>query len=332
MAKNTFCYYKTSWSSNQEIPSIIKYIVRAIGLSLFVYIVNIIDYSILNAITSKIKWHYLGIAAFFLFIQILVKSQRWRSINKTLDIRIPFSSTIKVSTIAGLLGSLTPGRLGELVKVRFIKNYSTSQISIWTGVILDRIFDLIVLFIIGIISLFLLAQFVSFGSNLTIVIMIIFLTILIIFSRHFENVILMILKILVSNEILFSIKSRYQEFLNRFFLTFKKVFFQGFIYTGISFIIQCLLSLSIVYSIGLQVPLYFIVILISVSALVSLLPISVGGFGTREGIYILLLSQQGISKEAALAFAFIDGVIICILFQGILAFTFWATNRFTIEF
>ena len=274
----------------------------------------------------------MGIAAFFLFIQILVKSQRWRSINKTLDIRIPFSSTIKVSTIAGLLGSLTPGRLGELVKVRFIKNYSTSQISIWTGVILDRIFDLIVLFIIGIISLFLLAQFVSFGSNLTIVIMIIFLTILIIFSRHFENVILMILKILVSNEILFSIKSRYQEFLNRFFLTFKKVFFQGFIYTGISFIIQCLVSLSIVYSIGLIVSLHFIVILISVSALVSLLPISVGGFGTREGIYILLLSQQGISKEAALAFAFIDGVIICILFQGILAFTFWATNRFTIEF
>ena len=274
----------------------------------------------------------MGIAAFFLLIQILVKSQRWRSINKILDIRIPFSSTIKVSTVAGLLGSVTPGRLGELVKVRFIKNYSTSQISIWTGVILDRIFDLIVLSIVGIISLLFLAQFVSFSSYLIIVVIVCFSSMLIILFRYFENLGLIMIKIMGSNELFSSIKSRYQEFLNKFLITFKQFFFQGFIYTGISFIIQCLLSLSIVYSIGLQVPLHFIVILISVNALVSLLPISIGGFGTREGIYILLLSQQDISKEAALAFAFIDGVIICILFQGILAFIFWATNRFSIEF
>ena len=242
------------------------------------------------------------------------------------------SNTIKVSTIAGLLGSVTPGRLGELVKVRFIKSYSTNQMSIWIGVILDRLFDLIVLFVVGVISLFLLPQSVSFKSYLTIVILVFFLSILIIFYRYFENIILIILKKLLSKEILSSIKSKYHEFLNKILRTFKQFFLQGIMYTGVSFIIQCLLSLSIVYSMGLRVPVNFIVILISISALVSLLPISVGGFGTREGIYILLLSREGISTEAALAFAFIYGVIIGVLFQGILAFIFWSMNRFSIEF
>ena len=293
---------------------------------------SIINFSKLYAITSEIRWHYLTIAGLVMFLQILIKSERWRSINKMLGIRMPVSNSFKISSIAGLLGAVTPGRLGELVRVRFIKNYSTSQTLICIGVILDRLFDLIVLFIIGIISLFFLAQFVSFGSYLVILIMFFFLLFLVTFFAYFENMVLIMMKFLVSKELFSSIKSKYQEFIKIFLTTLKQVFLNGLIYTGLSFITQCLSSLFIVYSIGLQVPLYFIIILISVSALASLLPISVGGFGTREGIYILLLNQHGISTEAALSFAFIDGVIICILLQGILAFIFWATNRFTIEF
>ena len=326
------CNFFDKIKSLFNLKSQIKYLIRLIGLGIFVYIVTIIDFSKLCAITGVLRWYYLTIAAFFMFLQIFIKSQRWRSINEILNIRIPISNIIKVSAIAGLLGSVTPGRLGELVKVRFINNYSTSQMSIWIGVIIDRLFDLIVLLIVGIISLFLLAQFVSFKSYLTITIMLISLSMLIVFLRYSENVIFIILKKLVSSEILSSIKSRYEELLNIFLVTFKQCFVRGFMYTGISFIIQCLVSLFIVYSLGLRIPLHLIVILISVSALASLLPISVGGFGTREGIYILLLSRQGISTEAALAFAFIDGVIICILFQGILAFICWSTNRFSVEF
>jgi len=249
-----------------------------------------------------------------------------------MDIKIPFLNTIKVSTMAGLLGSVTPGRLGELTKVKFIKNYSTNNMSIWIGVILDRLFDLILLIVIGIISLFLLTQLVSFKLYFISAIMAFFISIFIIFFRYFENAILLMLKKLISIETLYTIKSSYHEFLNKFQIIFKQFFLQGLIYTSISFITQCLISLFIVYSMGMQVPIHFIIILISLSALVSLLPISLGGFGTREGIYILLLSKQGFSTEAALTFAFIDGVIIGILFLGILSFIFWASNRFSIEF
>lgn len=308
--------------------------IRLIGLSVFAYIITIIDFRKLSFIINDLKWGYLFIAAGFMFLQILIKSQRWRSINKMMNIKIPFFNTIKISTTAGLLGSVTPGRLGELTKVKFIKNYSTNNMSIWIGVILDRLFDLILLIVIGIISLFLLTQLVSFKLKLyvTSAIMVFSLSIFIIFFRYFENVILLMLKKIISVETLYTIKSRYHEFLNKFQIIFKKFFLQGLIYTGISFITQCLISLFIVYSMGMQVPIHFIIILISLSALVSLLPISLGGFGTREGIYILLLSKQGFSTEAALAFAFIDGAIIGILFLGILAFTFWASNRFSLEF
>ena len=66
----------------------------------------------------------------------------------------------------------------------------------------------------------------------------------------------------------------------------------------------------IVFSMGASIPFYIIIIVISVSAFASLLPITVGGLGTREGIYIYIFSQHGISIETSLAIAFIDGIMI----------------------
>ena len=56
------------------------------------------------------------------------------------------------------------------------------------------------------------------------------------------------------------------------------------------------------------------------------------GFGTREGIYICLFGQYGMSIETSLAVAFIDGILIFTFFVGISAFIFWTTNQFNIEF
>lgn len=308
------------------------YFIRLIGFVIFFYLIAIIDFLQLRAIIGEIRWHYLIIAEFFWILQILIKSQRWRLINEELDIKIPLLSIIKVRTIAGLLGSVTPGRLGDLIKARFIKNYSTSQTLVWIGVILDRVFDLIVIIIFGVISLLILANFVSFKSYLTIAIILLSLLIIIILFKYFENLGLIIIKKLVSKEIFSSIISIYQEFLNKFLITFKQLLLKGVIYTGISFITQCLVILFISYSMGLQIPFLYIAILISISSLVSLLPISIGGIGTREGVYILLLNRVGISIEEALACAFMDGILISIVFQGILAFSFWSTNRFKLEF
>ena len=42
----------------------------------FIYIITIIDFSKLYAITSEIKWHYLTIAALLMFLQTFIKSKR----------------------------------------------------------------------------------------------------------------------------------------------------------------------------------------------------------------------------------------------------------------
>ncbi len=309
-----------------------RYVIRLIGGGIFLYIISLINFSEFMLIVQGINWFYIATAAFFMVIQLVVKSERWRSISKIQNINIPLYSTIRINAVAGVFGMVTPGRLGEFVKIRFVRNYSSNLMDSWIGILIDRLFDLIILFIVGSISLVYLTYLFSIELYSVILSTTIFSLVIILFFKHFNNVFLIIVKNLVSKKVFSSIKSQYNKFQKLFLETLKYSFNKSFIFTIISFLTQCITSISVVYSLGLSIPLYFIAVIISVSTLASLLPISVGGFGTREGIYIFLLRLHGISIESALTFSLINGVIISTLFVGLIAFGFWSINRFSIEF
>lgn len=60
-----------------------------------------------------------------------------------------------------------------------------------------------------------------------------------------------------------------------------------------------------------------------VAALVSLLPVSAGGLGTREAIYIMIMAREGIIKEQALLFSLIDGVVLSVFGMLLLLVPIW---------
>ena len=88
----------------------------------------------------------------------------------------------------------------------------------------------------------------------------------------------------------------------------------------------------IIFSVKETVPFYVIVMAISVSACLSLLPVTIGGFGAREGVYIYILSEYGVSIEKALTVAFIEVVLLFTILAGLIAFIILASNRFLLEF
>ena len=64
----------------------------------------------------------------------------------------------------------------------------------------------------------------------------------------------------------------------------------------------------------------------AVSTLIGLLPISVGGLGTREATYIMIMGREGIMKEQALLFSLLDGFIFGVLMLLILLIPVWAAR------
>jgi len=267
-----------------------------------------------------------------MIIQLLIKAERWRSINVKQNIIVPLYSSIKISAIASVFGMVTPGRIGEFIKVRFVKNYSSTLIEAWIGVIIDRLFDLIFVIIVGMISTIYLSQVQYFKLSLFFgsIFILVFIIMVIMILKH--NRIIKFFTQIKSTTLIPLIITKFDLFRVRFIFTFKNSFIKGFSFTCISFLTQCFTGLAVIHSLGFSLPLYILAIVISISTLVSLLPISIGGFGTRESIYIALLNQYGIPMESALVFSLINGVLISTIFVGLLAFGFWSTNRFSIDF
>jgi uncharacterized membrane protein YbhN (UPF0104 family) len=75
---------------------------------------------------------------------------------------------------------------------------------------------------------------------------------------------------------------------------------------------------------GFQVDYFVIIFAYAVATLVSLLPISVSGLGTREATYIMIMGRVGILKEQALLFSLMDGVVLNIFGLLLLFVPLWA--------
>ena len=82
---------------------------------------------------------------------------------------------------------------------------------------------------------------------------------------------------------------------------------------GLSFcfhLFQLSLQSVVAASLGLMVPLWYLILFIPVVQILSALPISFSGLGVREGGYVLCLALWGIGRDEALAFGLVWSAIV----------------------
>ncbi len=80
-------------------------------------------------------------------------------------------------------------------------------------------------------------------------------------------------------------------------------------------IIQTLGGMFIAQALGLSVSIWTLFVFIPIATVALLLPITVGGIGFREGLFVLLFAQIGIDREPATAFSL--GVYSVDVFTGL---------------
>jgi uncharacterized protein (TIRG00374 family) len=69
---------------------------------------------------------------------------------------------------------------------------------------------------------------------------------------------------------------------------------------------------SIAHALGLSVPVAHLAILVPISFVVQMLPLSVNGWGVREQTFVLYLTRLGLPAESALAMSFLGAALIMI--------------------
>ncbi|PCJ20320.1 MAG: hypothetical protein COB02_04600 [Candidatus Cloacimonadota bacterium] len=236
---------------------LIKKVLPIFGLVLFIRLLSNISSSAFVDSLLSISFYKVILIIFCSWFGLVAKGFRWTLIASNTNINK--KDLLRLYYGAMFLGIITPGRIGEITKVQFLKDRGVEYSLAFYLTIYDRVFDVGYLLIT---SLFFLAYVYHFSKFL--IVSIIVFMILFLFVQYFIAI-----KLIPQKKI-------FIKMLFSYLLTIMSYLVFGF---GFSM----LLNMSNINQIVLTT------LSVTLGNLVALVPVSIMGLGTREYVFINVL-------------------------------------------
>ncbi len=287
-----------------------KFIIVLFSLGLVLLLLLIIKPNRVISSLSSIDIILICLALSITPIQFILRTFRWKMIlDSMIQTKISFR-VLAIYNSIGIYGSaITPSKIGDLVKsVLLIKYYKVkSYLAIYSAVV-DRVTDITVLFIfsgLGITQIVLVFSEMSLNFLLPYLFLgfILLVALFILFNEKVGNrAMLYIINIFTTKVVrklskmdLNSYFSLDKEDLD-FNITRKNLFLAFLISTCI-WILYFTQVMLVFNSLGVSVDFIWLPGFISLALIISLIPVTVSGLGTRESSFIILFSLISILPE-----------------------------------
>lgn len=241
---------------------------------------------------SNVNIYYILLSFLFTFLLVLFKAIRWKGIVSIFNASIKTGTSIIYTLISIAFSFVTPSKLGELVKVKYLVDktgirYLTSFVTVVT----DKIFDVIAMAFLGLLGFSLLG--ISKWKVPFIAGFVLYLIALILIFIYFEKVIASMPRF---------IPKKYKEGFSKINLT-KGIYLKSLLISLVIWIILSIQAFFILKSLGVNASLFITITAVPLMALSSLVPISIGGIGIRELIAISFFSLLGVGAEKSAVFS-----------------------------
>lgn len=266
------------------------------GFVLLWFLVRDLDWkSFLREMQSYPLWKY-AVGLGFLLLVYLMKSWRWQILNRSFGIQISLKTALIFYFSAGFLSVITPGRLGEFAKIYFLKRkYNIDTAKATSSVVLDRIWDVLILSLFASISLSLFYN----GSKVFILVVIAILllgSLMVILTPGvvFIPLLFLLRKFSGLHDKVEELYSMWKE--NRFkrilpALTLSLLPYLLLVSIPVLFSMETLYPIELMDGIGA----------ISISNILSFIPVTIAGFGTRELVFTEIWKLSNYPKEVAIS-------------------------------
>lgn len=300
--------------------------IRIFGIILFFYILSRIDLRELASIIKGMNLFYFLIAFVILAFSFLLGILKWRILINSQDLKIPFGILVRAYLKGLFLGVITPGKLGEFWKTKYLtKAVNISPGKAFYTVLMDRLMDVMIMVMVGTVGVinFLLLNRIEGGWLLIslILLLAVFIAYFLIKKEKTEKFLGFFLRFFVPA----SLKERMGSFLDEFFKGMNRLDFRlflklvicGFSYYSISVLFYYFLALSL----GIPIAFFQLFLIIALVWLVLIIPITILGIGTREASYIFFFAILNIKIPLAVAFsALILAVTVLSVIPGAILF------------
>jgi uncharacterized protein (TIRG00374 family) len=285
-------------------PKYLRWLLRLIGPALLVLFLATSDLEKLYTILlGAAPWPII----FSLILMppfVIVKSWRWRYLIRSMDMQLSLGTAIGLYTVGLFWGATTPGQAGDLAKAWYLRDRGQPLAPALLTVILDRLCDLLVMAAFSIIGIFALGQWLPSRELQTVVVGLMtigvtVLTIVLVAQRPRSWVLTRVLPAVLPRRLHESL-ARWNEQLSGLSLSPHLV-----LVIGIASLISAAFTFYRLWLlfVALEVflPIYVVVGISALVAILQVLPISIAGFGVRDAVLIAILLPYGYSQEQALS-------------------------------
>jgi hypothetical protein len=280
-----------------------------VSCAILIYLINALDWQRLSRVFFNIRLEYVWIAPILLLAGLYSLSVRWSLLLNYFETHLSSKKSFIYYLVGNFYNIILPGSIGgDVIRIGICAIAQKKPVTLITSsVLLERVFGLLAVLFLGAIGIFFLSDDLrqQLGATVT-------TSILVLFSIGLFSFIT--IWVLLRFIPLKSLGSKFEK--NKILATIVNVFDRirqipvtallGILgFNLLSQILDIIASYFLAKSILLDLPAIVFFVIIPIVYISTVLPISLGGLGVREGVLTLLLSRFGIISSDAVTFSFV---------------------------
>lgn len=295
--------------------NMIRKLLPLLGFVILGIIIVKIDLASLWQVLKNTRIGLLLFLPLVIALVFLLQTCKWYLILKKQNLAVRFPRLYRLILIGIFYGSITPGQLGGLIKIKYLSDTcqkSKSECS--SSVILDKAIDFLSLCLFASVGSIILAK--RFGLALIPIGFTLFSTLVLFILLYKSQWLPHIMTVFPFTLIPQKIRVKLSDFFMIFSANLPQT--TTFVFPLILLLIS-IASWLLIYTqifiisraVSIELGYFPFVFLIPLSSLIALVPITINGIGTKEAVLILILSLYGASPEQIVGMSLLN-LILCI--------------------
>jgi len=287
---------------------------RLVGVGIFIFFILRADLHSVLALVRTARWIWIaGVIALQAFM-LITKAFRWWVLLGMMGLRLEFGSALRCFLSGYFAGVVTPGRLGEFMRVGFVRESTGCPLAAAVlNVFVDRLLDLTFLIYCGIAGVVWFGL-VHWGWFAGAVLGGAGFTVLFRHERASRQMARRLRRLLPQSTAAPDDEPLEEIVLQTARILKKPAFYWPVILTLLANAVGFFGSVACVaWSLGLDVSYGRVSAGVAMNGALSLVPITIGGLGTREAVFYYVFGQVGIGMEAVVAFCTLNVLLILLL-------------------
>lgn len=299
----------------------IKNYLPIIGIIIFIYLIYSLGVNDIYESFKSVNPIYIIITLSLTFPRVIIRNIAWQQIQREHKIKLKFWQSLKIFLIGFFYGSITPGYIGQLMRIPYMKERTNEPYGkLFVNSTIESIVHTFSMFCMILLGAFLVIGTYPelFAISFLWIIFMILILLFFIKKERGEKFFFILIKFLIPK----SLRKNINRFVSTFYTEFPKPYrlIPPLLVGVITWIIIFSQEYIIIIAMNINIPYLYFLLLFPVANAMGFIPISPAGLGIRELTSIFIFSTLfGISEADIFVFTLL-GFIVTDVFTGFIGF------------